>query len=977
MRFVKIKLINQFFLKFSTLLVLGILANSNKVFSSNSIVEYGHNTEVIDEILLTDQSSTINQGDTVVFDLSQATLVNGNLEFPVFIISDDPNVFSLDFQFKFNTTNFTYDTVYNTFSLTSLQANFNQTDQILRLFSFDDNILPNNVNLVALSFNLNIPEFCAINLTNIIVYLNGTPCSYKVIGCQNPSANAGLDQTVCSDFTQLTGNSIISGIGTWTLISGSGILSDLNNPNTNVTGLSPGANVFRWTFPATANSPETFDEVTITRNLNTLQANAGPDIITCSSTLNLNAEIPVTGIGTWSLVQGIAQIVDENEPNSLLLNVLSGETKLEWRVSNGSCPETADTVSIFKNDTAYAGVDQELCDIQTTLNANEIPGLSGFWSVIFGTGTFADSSLAITTVTNLSQGINTFQWNLISSNCPDSSDQVSITITCNAAPIIIQDSINSNEDNLINGNVLSNGDFDPDGTQLQASTIPLSGPNHGNITINPDGSFIYTPDSNYYGLDTVIINICDQGIPLPGLCSPDTLIISIQPINDPPIVQNEILNTLINISIDGNVLDNDSDIENTSLSVDLTIIDQANHGIFSVNSDGSFTYTPDGVFVGFDTIVVSVCDSGFPLPPECVNDTIIIFISSINLTVNAGADTSICGTSFTLSGYSSLPVDSSNWTQLLGQGTIVNPSLDTTNVNSLSIGINTFVYTVNFSGIGFSDTIQVNVIENPTPANAGEDQLICGNSIQLQANNPSVGIGLWTIINGTANIENPSNFQTTASNLNSGNSEFLWTITNGICSSTDTVLIISQVAPSINSGKDTSICEYQQPITLPIFVESPYTWSWSIVNGNAIITNEETQSPIFQNLSIGNNSLVLSSSNGPCLATDTLEIQVYNSSSEYCQTMEIFIPEGFSPNGDGDYDVFKILNLNGLTAHVQIFNRWGNLVYESENYQNDWIGNSNQGVVLFGNELPAGTYYYIIQIEGETDARKDYLTLWR
>jgi gliding motility-associated-like protein len=69
--------------------------------------------------------------------------------------------------------------------------------------------------------------------------------------------------------------------------------------------------------------------------------------------------------------------------------------------------------------------------------------------------------------------------------------------------------------------------------------------------------------------------------------------------------------------------------------------------------------------------------------------------------------------------------------------------------------------------------------------------------------------------------------------------------------------------------------------------------------------------------------------------------------------------------------------LNGLNANVQIYNRWGNLVYSNENYQNDWTGIANQGLVVYGEELPAGTYFYIIQIEGEAEPRKDYLTLWR
>ena len=69
-----------------------------------------------------------------------------------------------------------------------------------------------------------------------------------------------------------------------------------------------------------------------------------------------------------------------------------------------------------------------------------------------------------------------------------------------------------------------------------------------------------------------------------------------------------------------------------------------------------------------------------------------------------------------------------------------------------------------------------------------------------------------------------------------------------------------------------------------------------------------------------------------------------------------------------------ISNLDGLNANVQIFNRWGILVYENLNYNNDWDGTAtNAG----GGGLPDGTYYYVIQIEGENEPRTGTLTIWR
>ena len=74
-----------------------------------------------------------------------------------------------------------------------------------------------------------------------------------------------------------------------------------------------------------------------------------------------------------------------------------------------------------------------------------------------------------------------------------------------------------------------------------------------------------------------------------------------------------------------------------------------------------------------------------------------------------------------------------------------------------------------------------------------------------------------------------------------------------------------------------------------------------------------------------------------------------------------FIPRGFSPNGDGVNDAFKIGGMKDTELNeLIIFNRWGGVVFASGDYKNDWIGQSNQGVVAIGagQGLPDGTYYY-------------------
>ncbi|WP_461131540.1 SdrD B-like domain-containing protein, partial [Spirosoma aerophilum] len=94
--------------------------------------------------------------------------------------------------------------------------------------------------------------------------------------------------------------------------------------------------------------------------------------------------------------------------------------------------------------------------------------------------------------------------------------------------------------------------------------------------------------------------------------------------------------------------------------------------------------------------------------------------------------------------------------------------------------------------------------------------------------------------------------------------------------------------------------------------------------------------------------------------------------------LTIFIPEGFSPNGDGINDLFVIRGVAGLTVSLEVYNRWGHLVYTNDDYKNDWDGKPNTGIAIASdaNGVPDGTYYYVINT---SDGRKfvRYMTINR
>jgi gliding motility-associated-like protein len=84
-----------------------------------------------------------------------------------------------------------------------------------------------------------------------------------------------------------------------------------------------------------------------------------------------------------------------------------------------------------------------------------------------------------------------------------------------------------------------------------------------------------------------------------------------------------------------------------------------------------------------------------------------------------------------------------------------------------------------------------------------------------------------------------------------------------------------------------------------------------------------------------------------------------------------FIPEAFSPNGDGINDKFEIKGLAKYKkVEIEIINRWGNIVYQSKNYGEGegkdgyWDGKATSGLRIGSGPVPTGTYYYILKMNG-------------
>ena len=169
-----------------------------------------------------------------------------------------------------------------------------------------------------------------------------------------------------------------------------------------------------------------------------------------------------------------------------------------------------------------------------------------------------------------------------------------------------------------------------------------------------------------------------------------------------------------------------------------------------------------------------------------------------------------------------------------------------------------------------------------------------------------------------------------------------------LCSSpVQTVTVTVSPNPTVDAGADVSIFEGNS-----IRLQATPTWlasySWTPF-GNSI------PDPLVSPTETTTFVLVASNVEG-CTATDSVTVTV----SERPPLDENRINNLFTPNGDGANDTWMI---NGLDAvvDVSVYNRWGNLVYEQKNYQNNWDGTNE------GEPLPDGTYYYQVTIGGQSE----------
>src|SRR5262249_8765245 len=147
-------------------------------------------------------------------------------------------------------------------------------------------------------------------------------------------------------------------------------------------------------------------------------------------------------------------------------------------------------------------------------------------------------------------------------------------------------------------------DADVDGDVLSA--VLVSGPAHGALTLNSDGSLDYTPDANYHGSDSFTYKDNDGSLD----STVATVSITSTSGKDAPTARDNaysIDEDQTRTMAGGGVLSNDADVDGGNV-LSAVLVSGPSHGVLSLNADGSFSYTPSANYNGPDSFTYKAND---------------------------------------------------------------------------------------------------------------------------------------------------------------------------------------------------------------------------------------------------------------------------------------------------------------------------------------------------------------------------------
>ena len=260
------------------------------------------------------------------------------------------------------------------------------------------------------------------------------------------------------------------------------------------------------------------------------------------------------------------------------------------------------------------------------------------------------------------------------------------------------------------------------------------------------------------------------------------------------------------------------------------------------------------------------------------------------------------------------------------------------------------VYTSNLLTTNGCDSMvetTVNIAPQSTISSNPIDTVCLGDAIVLTATGSGNGIITWySDFAGTTSIGtgNPSPPFTPGL---VGTITYYVNEVSACSSSMDSVIVIVQsVTALINANPFSGISPLLVNFGNGSIGATSYLWDF----GNANTSTEFAPPQTY--IGSGVYQVILIATDGFCWDTTSVIIDVFDESS-------ILIPNVFTPNKDGFNDIFTVAGTNLTSVEGQIFNRWGQKLYEWNSIKGYWDGRT-----IAGTEVPDGTYFYLVKAEG-------------
>jgi gliding motility-associated-like protein len=527
--------------------------------------------------------------------------------------------------------------------------------------------------------------------------------------------------------------------------------------------------------------------------------------------------------------------------------------------------------------------------------------------------------------------------------------------------------------------VLGN-DSDANGNAINVTQIYGNTPN-GTASIGSNNLINYVANFCSPGIDTFYYVLCDNG--MPSLCDTGRVIVNTPACgcNFPPIANTDTITTACGILNSKNIISNDTD---PNLGSVLTVTNLLNTSsiIGTLTQLGNtITYTPPTGYFGIQQFNYIVCDNA--TPSKCDTGLVYLIVTQCNqapVALNDNAST-ICNTavsSIVLNNDTDPDVANTLIVSILknaknGTATITNNIINYT-PNSCYNGKDTVTYLLCDNGVpSLCDTGYLFIIVDtcnclkPIANFTLSDSEICVgeciNFFDLSTNNPNAWSWIFDgVVPNTSNLKNPTNIcYNTAGGFN-----VTLTANNTFGASTPIQktarVVVSPNAPAITVNVTDTIGKTLN-LNATTTGASNYNWTPAIGLSDPLIANPTVT--LTSNASYTCNYTIANGCSGVFIVN-------INAVPGPIKTNYIWVPNAFSPNGDGDNPEFKAIGVNVSDYELIIYNRWGNKVFATKDINQGWNG------TLTGVDNVTQNYFYYLRatfIDGKTIIKRGDITV--